>query len=70
MPLTIAPIGKEITIVKYSLDDSLRKHLEALGMILGSTITVIKEKDGDVIIEVKGSKIAINKGLASKILVH
>lgn len=70
MPLAIAPIGREVTVVKYTLDDSLRKHLEDLGMIQGSKITVIKEKDGDVIIQVKGSRIAINKGLASKILVH
>lgn len=70
MPLAIAPIGKEVTLIKYSLNTQLRKHLEDLGMIPGSKITVIKEKDGDVIIQVKGSRIAINKGLASNILVH
>ena len=70
MPLIIAPIGKEVEVVKCQLEKSLKKHLENLGILSGCKLMVIKETNGDVIIQVKDARIALNKQLASRIIVH
>ncbi len=70
MPLIIAPIGKEMVVVNCRLEQSLKRHLENLGVLCGSKITVIKESNGDVIVQVKDARVALNKDLASKIVVH
>lgn len=70
MPLVIAPIGKEMVVVKCRLEDSLKRHLENLGLLCGSKIIVLKENNGDVIVQIKNARVALNKDLASKIVVH
>ena len=70
MPLIIAPIGKEMTVVHCRLETSVRKHLENLGLLAGAKVSLIKENDGDVIVQIKEARIALNKQLASRILVH
>ncbi|MDQ0363147.1 FeoA family protein [Breznakia pachnodae] len=69
MPLVLAPVGKTLKVLKCSLDEKTGKHLQNLGLIPGATVVVVREKDGDVIVQVKDSRIALNKQLARKILV-
>jgi len=69
MPLVLAPVGKTVKIMRCQLDEKTGKHLQNLGVIPGATIVVVKEKNGDVIVQVKESRIALNKQLARKILV-
>ena len=70
MPLGIAPLGKEMTIVNMVVEDKLRKHFENLGILKGGVITSISNNTGDIIIKVKGSRVAINRGIAMKIFVE
>lgn len=69
MPLVIAPLNTNLKIVKILVDEKLKKHLESLGITINSTIKVISSTAGNCIIEVKDSRLAIDRAVATKILV-
>lgn len=69
MPLTFADIGEENMIKKVGGNAETRKFLENLGFIAGGTVTVISEISGNVIVNVKDSRVAVSKEMASKIMV-
>ena len=67
MMLVIAPLNKNLEVVKCRVDQSVKRHLVDLGIIPGEEIVVVQENSGDVIVQVKDGRIALNKGIASKI---
>lgn len=69
MPLTIAKEGELNTIKKVGGKEETRKFLENLGFVVGSTVTVISQVSGNLIVNIKDSRVAIGKDMASKILV-
>jgi ferrous iron transport protein A len=69
MPIVIAPIDEELSIVKVLADEKTKKHLQSLGVVVGSKITVISTNGGNAIVIVKGVRLALNREIASKILV-
>ena len=69
MPLTIVREGEEFEIVKISADSKVKRHLENLGILAGERITVLSGKGGSVILRVKSGRLALDKGLATKIFV-
>jgi ferrous iron transport protein A len=69
MPLTYAESGSESTIVKIGGKPEVKKHLENLGFIAGSTVSVITQQNGNVIVKVKEARVAISKEMANKIFV-
>ena len=69
IPLTLADTGKELVIKKVGGSPAVKKHLEDLGLIAGSTISVVNTFGGNVIINVKNSRIAVNCDMAKKIMV-
>ncbi len=69
MPLTLASIGEENIIKKVGGSAEVKKHLEDLGFIPGGTVTVISTLGGNIIVNIKESRIAINKEMALKIMV-
>lgn len=69
MPLTLAPAGEENIIKKVGGNPETRKFLENLGFVAGGTVTVISEISGNVIVNVKESRVAVSKEMASKIMV-
>lgn len=69
MPLIIAPINTELTIIKLLVDSKLKQHLESLGILTNSKLKIISNSNGNVVCLVKDNKIALDKNLASKILV-
>lgn len=69
MPLTLAAVGEENIIKKLIGNPDVKKHMEHLGFITGSRVTVIAANQGDVIVSVKESRIAISKAMANKIFV-
>jgi len=70
MPLTMLPPGKEAIINVCKAKESTRKFLEGLGIIPGVPVSVISEIDGNLILCVKGARLAINKGVAQQLLVR
>lgn len=69
MPLTMLNLGETKTIRDFRGKDDVKRHLQDLGFIKGEQVKVINENEGGLILLVKGSRIALNKGLASKIMV-
>lgn len=69
IPLTLANIGEENMIKKVGGKPETRKFLENLGFVAGGSVTVISEIGGNVIVNVKDSRVAVSKEMASKIMV-
>ena len=69
MPLSMAPEGKESVIRKIGGKEETRLFLERLGFVVGALVTVVSEIQGNLIVNVKDSRVAIGKDMASKILV-
>ncbi len=69
MPLTMAKAGEVNVIKKVGGKEETRKFLENLGFVTGGLVTIISEISGNMIVNVKDSRIAINKEMASKIQV-
>lgn len=69
MPLTLANVGEENIIKKVGGNPETRKFLENLGFIAGGSVIVVSEIGGNVIVNVKESRVAVSKEMASKIMV-
>ena len=69
MPLTMANAGEPNIIKKVGGKEETRKFLENLGFVTGGTVTVVSETGGNMIVNVKDSRVAIGKDMASKIMV-
>lgn len=69
MPLTIAEIDKELIIKRIGGTAEVRSHLESLGFVVGGTIKVISTIGGNLIVNVKDTRVALDRELAQKIMV-
>lgn len=69
MPLTLVNPGEENMIRKVGGNPQVRAHLENLGFVAGGNVTVISAIGGNLIVNVKDSRVAISKEMASKIMV-
>lgn len=69
MPLTMMNAGEQCTIKKIGGKEDTKRFLENLGFIVGGTVTVISDTGGNLIVNVKDSRIAIGKDMAVKIMV-
>ena len=69
MPLTMSKAGDTVTIQKITGKDEVRQHLAELGFVVGETVTIVSEISGNLIIQVKESRIALDKTLAMRIIV-
>ena len=69
MPLTMVPTGEPNVIKKIGGKVETRRFLENLGFVTGGMVTVVSEIGGNMIVNVKDSRVAIGKDMANKILV-
>ena len=69
MPLMLAGMGEENVIKKIGGSPEVKKHLENLGFVVGGTVTIINAIGGNVIVNVKESRVAISREMAQKIMV-
>ena len=69
MPLSLADVGEENTIKKIGGNPEVKKHLKNLGFVVGGTVTVISTLGGNVIVNVKDTRVAISEEMARKIMV-
>ena len=69
MPLTLAKPGETVTIRKITGKDELRQHLAELGFVVDSTVTVVSEIAGNLILQVKDSRIALDRSMAKRIMI-
>lgn len=68
IPLTFADKGEEIIIKKAGGSPEIKKHLEDMGFTAGSTIKIVAENGGNLIVSVKDVRVALSKELAQKIM--
>ena len=69
MPLTMARPAEEVTILKITGRDELRRHLAGLGFVVGEAVTVVSRLGGSLIVQVKDSRVALDQTMANRILV-
>ena len=69
MPLMLAGIGEENTIKKIGGSPEIKKHLEDLGFVVGGSVTGVNALGGNVIVNVKESRVAISEEMARRIMV-
>ena len=69
MPIVIAPSNSLLRVTKILTDEKTKKHLESLGITINSNLVLISENGGNIIIQVKESRLALDKTIAMKILV-
>ena len=69
MPLAMAKAGETASILKITGKDEVRQHLAELGFVVGGTVTVVSEMAGGLIVQVKDSRVALDRSMANRILV-
>ena len=69
MPLSMVKEGEPNIIKKVGGKEETRKFLENLGFVTGGTVTVISQTGGNMIVNVKDSRVAIGRDMANKIMV-
>ncbi len=70
MPLTMLGSGENAVITGCRAKDRTMKFLEGLGLVPGTQICVVSENNGNIILSVRGSRIAINRGIAQLLMVE
>lgn len=69
MPLILVNPGESNMIRKIGGNPEVKKHLENLGFVAGSDVTVVSALGGNLIVNIKDSRVAISKEMAQKIMV-
>lgn len=69
MPLLLAQTGQENIIKKIGGNTETKKHLETLGFVVGGTVTIVNSLGGNLIVNVKESRVAISREMAGRIMV-
>ncbi len=69
MPLTLAVIGEENIIKRIGGNADVRAHLQNLGFVSGAVVSVVSSMGGNLIVKIKGSRVAVSKELAQKIFI-
>ena len=69
MPLTMAKTGETVTIRKITGRDEVRQHLAELGFVVDSDVTVVNEAAGNLILQVKDSRIALDRTMANRVMI-
>lgn len=70
MPVTMVSTGDTVTIARITGTDAIRQHLSELGFLAGEEITVVSNVSGNLILQVKGARIALDRKMASRILIR
>lgn len=61
--------GDVVKIRKITGSDKVRQHLAELGFVVDTNVTVVSEIEGNLILQVKESRIALDKSMANRIMV-
>lgn len=69
MPLTMAKQGETVTIRRITGKDTIRQHLAELGFVVNSQVTVVSQMAGSLILQVKDSRIALDKSMANRVMI-
>lgn len=68
IPLSLAQPGDTVAIRKITGKDEVRQHLAELGFVVNSSVTVVTQLNGNLIVQVKDSRVALDKSMANRIM--
>lgn len=69
MPITMAKTGENVVIKKITGKDDVRMHLAEMGFVVDSEVKIVNEIAGNLILQVKESRIALDKSMAMRIMI-
>ena len=69
VPLTMATPGEPVTIRRITGKDDVRQHLAEMGFVVDTEVTVVSAIAGNLIVQVKNSRVALDKGMANRIMI-
>ena len=69
MPLILADTGEENIIMRVGGSPEMKKHLEDMGFVAGSSVTVMNTIGGNLIVKIKESRVAVSREMAARIMV-
>lgn len=69
MPLTMANTGETVTIRSLTGKDEVRQHLAELGFVVDSDVTIVTHLGGNLIVQVKDSRVALDRSMANRIMI-
>ncbi|MCR5387371.1 MAG: ferrous iron transport protein A [Treponema sp.] len=69
MPLSMADLGEQFLIKKIAGNEEVRRFLENLGFVSGAEVSLVSKISGNVIVQIKESRVAISREMAQKIIV-
>ena len=70
MPLSMARMGEPVRILKINGKDQTKRFLNSLGFVIGDNVTVVSQLGGNMIINVKDTRVAIDKSMANRIMIN
>ena len=69
MPLILANVGEENVIKKIGGSHEVKQHLENLGFVVGGNVTIVNTMGGNLIVNVKETRVAVSREMAQKIMI-
>ncbi len=69
MPLSMMKSGEKNTIKRINGKDDTKRFLEGLGFVVGSTVAVVSEMGGNMILNIRETRVALDKSMATRIIV-
>ena len=69
MPLTMVGVGERRPIIRIGGSDKVRTHLENLGFVEGEMVRVVSDISGNLIVQVKDSRIALDRTMANRVMI-
>ena len=69
LPVTMAKPGEPVVIRKITGKDEVRRHLAELGFVVDETVSVVSEMGGNLILQVKDSRIALDRSMANRVMI-
>ena len=69
MPLLLANVGEENVIKKIGGSPEVKQHLENLGFVVGGNVTIVNTMGGNLVVNVKETRVAVSREMAQKIMI-
>lgn len=69
LPLSMAKAGETVTIHKITGKDEIRQHLAEMGFVVDCDVTVVSEMAGNLIVQIRDSRVALDKSMANRIMI-
>ena len=69
MPLILANVGEENIIMKIGGSPEVKQHLENLGFVVGGSVKIVNTMGGNLIVNVKETRVAVSREMAQKIMI-